>query len=138
MRNKNVFIVFLVFLFIFPLPGKSGLAFSQIQSFKSSQVKIINYGTREQTATISPNIISLNLRDSLIVIKPEHTGISEFLGYQDQFEITRTFGTGLTTRVYFTSTEYIFTFDSKMRVIVISKKEINPQLHSVWLGEISE
>lgn len=126
-----------LFLFLM-IGGSPGWTFSQNQAFKSSRIKIINYGTREQTTTISPNVVSLDLHDSLIVIHPEHTGISEFLGYQNQFEISKIFGTGITTRVYLTSTEYIFTFDSKMRVIVISKKEINPQVHSVWLEEITE
>lgn len=152
--RSDIFLRFIIsfFLFIYP-SGKSqrlrwvfilmmigcpGWTFSQAQSFKSSRIKIINYGTREQTATIFPNVVSLDLRDSLIVIHPEHTGISEFLGYQNEFEISKIFGTGITTRVYLTSTEYIFTFDSKMRVIVISKKEISPQVHSVWLEEITE
>lgn len=110
---------------------------SQTQTFKSSKIKINNYGTREQTSTISPNIISLNLYDSLIIIQPQHPGINEFLGHQNQFEISKSFGTGITTRVYFTTSEYVFTIDSKMRVVVISQKEISPKVHSVWLEEIS-
>ena len=130
--------IFLFFLFSLPIGKGWGWAvFSQTQTFKSSRIKINNYGTREQTSTFSPNIITLDLRDSLIIIQPDHEGIKEFLGYQNQFEISGIFGTGITTRVFFTSSEYVFTFDSKMRVIVISKKEISPQIHSVWLEEIT-
>ena len=110
---------------------------SQTQTFKSSKIKINSYGTREQTSTITPNIISINLNDSIIIVQPEHPGINEFLGHQNQFEISKSIGTGIITRVYFTSSEYVFTIDSKMRVIVVSKRDISPKIHSVWFEEIS-
>lgn len=110
---------------------------SQIQTFHSSRIKIINYGVREQTTTLSPTIITLNLADSAISIQPEHPGINEFLAHQDHFEISGTYGTGKTTRVYFTKGEYIFTFDTKMRAVVLSKRDVSPQVHSVWLEDIS-
>lgn len=130
----NVLRYCLYFLFLVTI--SNGL-FSQTQTFKSSRVKIINYGTREQTSTLSPNIITLDLKDSTISLQPESPGIVEFLGNQNQFEITGSFGTGVTTRVFFTRSDYVFTFDSKIRAIVISKKEISPQVHSVWLEDIS-
>ena len=112
-------------------------SFSQNHTFKSSKIKINNYGTREQTSTITPNIISINLSDSIIIVQPEHPGINEFLGHQNQFAISKSFGSGNTTRVYFTSSEYVFTIDSKLRVIVVSKRDISPKIHSVWFEEIS-
>ena len=105
--------------------------------YKSPKIKINDYGSREQTATISTNIISLNLHDSIISVQSEHPRVEEFLNHQNQFEITKSFGTGVTTKVYFTTTEYIFTFDLKLRAIIISKKEISPMLHSVWFEEIT-
>lgn len=127
----SLFIFFSSFFF-------NGHSYSQSQSFRSSKIKVISYGTREQTSTITPNIVNLNLQDSLITITPGHIAVNEFLNFQNQFEVTQVFGKGATTRVIFTSSEYLFTFDTRMRVVAISKKEISPMIHSVWLEEISD
>ncbi len=131
---SSAFFLFTCFFLVFISGGN---AQTGIQTFKSSKIKINNYGTREQTSTISPNIITLDLSDSLITVQPDHEGINEFLGHQNQFEFSQSYTTGPFTRVYLTSSEYVFIFDSQMRAIIISKREISPSIHSVWFQEIS-
>lgn len=125
-----------VLALFFVLALGNAKAQQDVTTFKSPKVSVTNRGEERLRALVSPSVIVLDLRDSVITIEHEQSEVTSFLEYQNEFRITRSMGRNGTMLQFVTEGEFVFTFDLRRRTIYVGKVNLSPQQHAVRFEEI--
>lgn len=140
-KNSTRFINFetmtrTVLALFFILALGSAKAQQDVTTFKSPKVSVTNRGEERLRAIVSPSLIVLDLRDSVITIEHEQSEITSFLEYQNEFRITRVMGKSGTVLQFLTEGDFVFSFYLRRRTIYVGKLNLSPQQHAVRFEEI--
>lgn len=105
-----------------------------LQIYHARKFLLINYGERLESESPGLSTVTLNLRDSTIIVETPSPEITSFLQGRSNFNYQFITEEHRGSRLFY-SDEFVFSISPARRMIVMGRRDTNPQMHSLRFYE---